>query len=495
MSKPVLLINAPFHGLYGSLKSAVSYYFPLGVGYLAAYLEKNGYQVDLLVEERGISLQDSLLALLNKKDYLLVGFSAMTSAFPGAVRMAETVRQRCPRVPIILGGPHASGIGATLLEDHPQFDYLCLGEGERTLLELVDHLETGQPRRHEIKGLVWRSEAGGVTVNLPRPFFDAIDEFPFPARHLVNFASFSVSSHVTASDGHSATVISSRGCPFDCVFCAAHLTVGKKYRMRSEDSIIAELKMLRDQYQVRYVFFQDDTMTLARKRIASLCRRLKKEKLNINFGCFSRVEVFDAELGRMLAQAGCRLVIFGIESGVPEVLEKISKHISLKQAKQAIINCRDNNIQSYASFVVGFPFETKAQIRQTLAFGKSLDATRVTFNPFVPFPGCSLYDAAKHKPPRVDGWTRFLTTSEPPFDMTPGVPAPKLKAMVDRAHLEYYLSPRRLWRLVSSIRSPGELVAMIKAAMGMLSEVARYSAGKIRQPSDHPSDCRMKNAL
>lgn len=474
MSKPILLVNAPFHGLYGSLQQAVSYYFPLGIGYLAGYLEKHGYQVDLLVEERGISLPNRLLALLGKKDYLLVGFSAMTSAFPGAVRLAEAVRQHCPQVPIILGGPHASGISAALLEEQPQFDYLCLGEGEVTLLELVRHLETGQPRRDEIKGLVWRSETGTVTANPPRPFCTAIDEFPFPARHLVNFASFSVSSHVTASDGNCATMITSRGCPFGCVFCSAHLTVGKKYRIRSEDSIIAELKLLRDQYRVRYVFFQDDTMTVVRKRIASLCRRLREEKLNINFGCFSRVEVFDAELARMLAQAGCRLVIFGIESGVPEVLERISKHISLKEAKQAIINCRDHNIQSYASFVVGFPFENKAQIRQTLAFGKSLDASRVTFNPFVPFPGCALYDAAKHKPATVDGWERFLTTGAPPFDLTPGVSAHQLKAMIDRAHLEYYVNPRRLWRLVSSIRSPGELGAMIRAAMGMLMGVAHY---------------------
>ena len=468
MPKPILLINAPFYDLYDSLKSAVSYYFPLGLGYLAGYLENNGYQVDMLVEEKGMSLQNRLQSLLDKQEYLLVGFSAMTSAFPGAVRLAKVVRQRHPQVPIILGGPHASGIGATLLEEHPQFDYLCIGEGELTLLQLVDYLESGQPRQDDIKGLVWRSETGTVMVNLQRPFYDAIDEFPFPARHLVNLASFSVSSHVKASNGISATMISSRGCPFNCAFCSAHLMVGKKYRIRSEDSIIDELKILRDQYQVRYVFFQDDTLTLARKRIESLCRRLREEQLHINFGCFSRVEVFDAELAGMLAQAGCQLVIFGVESGVPEVLKKISKHISLHQAEQAIVNCRDNGIQSYASFVVGFPFETEAQIRQTLAFGKSIDASRVTFNPFVPFPGCSLYNETQHKPATVDGWERFLTTGVPPFDMTPGLPARKLKNMIDQAHLEYYIHPRRLWRLLSSIHSLGELKTMITAATGML---------------------------
>jgi len=465
--KRILLVSSPFRDLYGKSKRGVGYYFPLGIGYIASYLEQHGYDVELLVETKNRSVSRELKALLARQAYLFVGISAMTSAFPEAVRLAGIVKYHSPQTPVAIGGPHVSAMGPSVLSENPEFDYVCIGEGEVTSLELATALGDGARGFQDVRGLIWRTVPGEIIVNPPRPFQDNIDSFPLPARHLVDFQSFSLSTHVTAGGGTSASMITSRGCPFGCAFCSAHLTVGKKYRFRTEESVIEELKLLIDEYHVGYVFFQDDTFTVAKKRAKSLCRRIIKERLEINFGCFSRVDVFDVELAAVLREAGCRLVIFGIESGVPETLKKIGKRISIRDARKAVGICKALGIQSYASFVVGFPFETVGEIRRTISFGKSLDAFRVTFNPFVPFPGCPLYNETEHRPREVNGWARFLTTGVPPFDLADGISARKVKAIVDRAHLEYYLHPRRLLRTARSIGSIHEFLLIARTALGL----------------------------
>ncbi len=464
----ILLINAPFYDLYGVSKNAFSYYFPLGIGYIASFLMKHGYSVDLIVESKDKDIYESLCEKLESGKYLYIGISSMTSAFPAAIKVAKTIRRLCPQTPIVLGGAHVSGVGPQCIEDHPEIDFLCIGEGEITSLELARALEQENPDLATINGLVWRGSQGKIMVNSPRAFHLNIDDFPFPARHLVDFEDFSIHSHVVAGGGASATVITSRGCPFGCIFCSAHLTDGKKYRFHSDDYIITELRLLKEKWNVSYVFFEDDTLTVVKKRLTRLCERIKKEKLNLDFGCFSRVDVFDEKTAKLLNESGFRMVIFGIESGVPEILKKIGKSANIEQARRAIELCAKYKIKSYASFVVGFPFESKRDIEQTIAFGKSLNASVLTFNPLVPFPGTPLFIEEKHRPGDTAGWSRFLTMGKPPFDMTPGVSADQLKAMVDRAHLLYYLNPKRLLRMIAGIRSFSELLSYFRAFTGMV---------------------------
>ena len=462
--RPILLINAPFFQLYAASKGAMSYYFPLGIGYLAAFLEKHGYAVEMILESATVDVFQELRARLRTKSYLFVGLSSMTSAYPAAVKLAAEIKALSPETHVVLGGAHASAVGVRAFEDTPDFDSLCIGEGEFTVLELARALEAGETDLTAIAGLAWKNDHGSIEINKPRPFHSSIDDFPWPARHLADFESFSVGAHITAGGGNSATMITSRGCPFGCIFCSARLTVGKKYRFRSVDDTVAEIRWLRDTHNVRYIFFQDDTLTLVRKRIRALCERLEGENLGIEFGCLSRVDVFDQELAGLLRRAGCRMVVFGIESGDQETLHKIGKHISLESAKTAVDHCKEFGLQSYASFVVGFPFESRELIEKTIAFGKSLEAARLTFNPLVPFPGTPVFVDKEHYPQNVSGWSRFLTTGAPPFDITPGISATELKTIVDRAHLAYYFKPRRLASIIGEIRSVGELWAMLKAS-------------------------------
>jgi len=469
----ILLANAPFYDLYGASRVAVSYYFPLGIGYIASLLEKHGYAVELLTESKTIDVFKAVRQKLTDGQYLLVGISSMTTSFPGAVRLARCAKEVAPGTPVVVGGPHVTGMADSALQEQPELDFLGIGEGELTVLQLAQALEAGRTDFADVQGLVWRSADGQVVANPLRPFHTNLDELGHPARHLVDFSEFSIHSHVYAGKGRGASVVTSRGCPFGCIFCSAHLTHGRRMRYHSLDFVMKELHLLRDRYGVKYVWFQDDTLTVNRRRVMELCERIQNAQLDMNFGCFSRVDVFDDEMARVLSAAGFRMVTFGIESGVPEILKKIGKSADLDQARQAIDNCRKHRIRAIASFVVGFPFESPEDLRKTFRFGRGLDASILMFNPLVPFPGSKVFDPVAHKPKTVDGWARFLTTEAPPFDMIPGIPARKLKALVEREHVKYYMHPRRIVRSLREMSSPAEVWQSARAFLGVLSRALR----------------------
>ncbi|OSM01918.1 putative Fe-S oxidoreductase [Magnetofaba australis IT-1] len=452
----------------------MSYYFPLGLGYLAAYLEKQGRRVELLVESPRVEFWAELNARLRQHAYLCVGISSMTSAFPQALRIARLVKQHAPATPVVAGGAHVSGVGAAALEAHAEIDFLVLGEGEITLWELARWLNAetdAEPT--QIAGLAWRNAAGTVMRNAPRGFHPTLDDFPPPARHLTQFTDFALHAHTTGGGGRGATMLSSRGCPFGCLFCSAHLTDGKKYRVRSIDAILAELRELRDRYEVRYVFFEDDVITVMRKRLLALCAAIVEADLQMTFGCFSTVEHFDEELARTMSRAGFRLVIFGMESGDAQILAQLGKGkgATLDDARAAVARCRRYGMRSFASFVVGFPFESVAQIERTFAFGRALRPSLLTFNPLTPFPGTPLFDPQRHTPAHADGWADFVTTRALPFDMNPELSASQLMQRVQRAHLRYYLHPLTLWRMLREIRSWGEIQALLVGFLGLLARL------------------------
>lgn len=464
----VLLVGAPYLDNYGGEVPGASYYFPLGLGYLASYLQKHGYTVDLLCEDGVTDVMGEVRSRLSSREYLCVGVSCMTSSYAGGLRIAGLAKQLAPSTPVILGGAHISAVGGSILDEQPEVDMLCTGEGEIALLELVTALRDGVSDLSPVRGLLWRDPAGVVHDNGPAPLHENLDDFPFPARDLVEFDRFALHSHVSSGHRRAATIVTSRGCPFNCIFCSAHLTHGRKYRFHSDDYVIDEIRLLRDRYGVAHVFIEDDSFTVVRERVRRLCERFRRELPGMTFGCFSRVDIFDEEMAAMLHGAGVRLVVFGIESGVPEVLKKMRKGADVSGARRAIALCRQYGMESFASFVVGFPFETRRDIEQTIAFGGRLDATSVTFNPLVPYPGTPLFDPERHRPASPEGWERFLTSGTPPFDTCPEVNAAELKRMVDRAHLRFYLHPRRMLGLLRAQRSWRDFRSLAGAGLRLI---------------------------
>lgn len=462
-SKKILLIEPPYLDLYGK-NAAVNPYFPLGLGYIAAFLKKAGHNVKLLLNTGqpdfvGVVMGQAAAFLPD-----LIGLSAMTPNYPEAIKIARRLKKTF-QTPIVIGGQHVSVYKENILTEVPWFDFVVYGEGESTVLELVAAIEAKQTDYSSIKGLAWRQN-GLAMIAPPRLLETDMDTIPFPARELADMDLFSTHGHI--GGGKSATLITSRGCPHLCTFCSAHNVDGRKYREHSVSYVISEIKLLKEKYGVRYVFMQDDTFTLKRERVENICNALITENLDISFGCFSRVDIMDFEMASLLKKAGCRNVVFGLESGDETILRKIKKKVSAERARQAIDACNRVGLKSTASFIIGFPFDTRETIKQTIQYAFDLKPTLVVFNPLVPFPGSEMFDDRVHKPENPEGWKKYITVGAPPFSFVAGMTPGEIYEIAQAAHRRFYFRPTQLLRIFRTVRDFSEMMEYVRSAFYLL---------------------------
>ncbi len=455
----ILLIQAPYTHLYGS-KYTFKRHFPLGLGYLASYLIKNGYKVSLLIEPAESEIDKHLKGIEDGSKPRMVGISSMTSSFPNAVRIAQKVKKESDAV-VVLGGNHPSVLGTEILKEFESIDCIVYGEGELTILELYRHILNGAKSYNGIKGLVWRSN-GEVIKNSPRELIEHMDGIPFPARDIVNMRDFSTHTYVGAA-GRSATMITSRGCPFSCKFCSSHWTMGRKFRTHSIDYVHAEIEELVKRYSVRSIFFEDDYFTLRKERVHEICEKIIRNDLRLGWACLSRTDALDSGMVRLMKRAGCRTIVFGIESGTDKALKEVNKKVSLEDAKRAITLCRKEGLKTSASFIIGFPFETKEDMEKTCKFAKELSPTVAFFSCLVPYPGTSYYELLKTKPAQLDEWERFVTIA-PGYSMVEGLSSKELGKLAIKYHLRFYFRFSQIWRILS-VSSFSELFQYLKSGL------------------------------
>ena len=306
MKRTILLIEPPYLDLYGKSEVMTKPYFPLGLGYIASSLLKTGHRVKLLISSDDFLFHQKVVEAIEEVKPDIIGFSAMTTNFPRAVYMARQIKEKY-QLPIMIGGHHVSAFKEKILNEYADLDYVVYGEGEDTVTELVNSF--GERDLDKINGLIWRHKKG-VVSNPPRKLLTDLDSIPFPARDLVDISKFSTHSHIAG--GKSATILTSRGCPFGCVFCSAHVVDGKKYRQHSVDYVLSEIDILVNKYNVQYIFLQDDTFTFSKKRALNICKAIASRKYNIRFGCFSRTDVMDYEFAIALKKAGFENIWIGI---------------------------------------------------------------------------------------------------------------------------------------------------------------------------------------
>ena len=289
----ILLIEAPYD--YGRLEAMTKPHFPLGLGYIAAYLRRQGHQVRLLL---GLTPED-LPRQLQTFHPQVVGVSCMTPTFPQAVAICREVKNRSNAV-TVLGGPHVTALQKEILEVQPEIDYVVVGEGELTITELCRMLEHSDREASQIQGLVYRTADGTVQVTPRRDLIKDVDSLPFPARDLVDMSRLGTHKYIDVGRV-SATMISSRGCPFKCAFCSSHITMGKVYRFRSAENVLAEIDELVNHYHVNHIAFEDDTFTLNRDRVEAICQGLIQRNYDLTWYCLSRVESYGSRAGPLNA--------------------------------------------------------------------------------------------------------------------------------------------------------------------------------------------------
>ncbi len=373
---------------------------PQGLLSIAAYLIKQGHDVvvyDCLGPGAPVDLQKQAQAILCFQPQI-VGFSATTSSFPDAADLAQRIKKQAPDITTVCGGVHVSALEGQLLRDYPVFDFLVAGEGEETMGELAAGVIPSA-----IKGLI-RQHEGAIIVNEPRPKIADLDSLPFPAYEKLK--GFPRDYHLplfSYINTPGATMITSRGCMFQCSYCDRSV-FKKGFRYNSAEYIYEHMKYLREKFGVRHINVYDDLFTANRQRIVELCEKLSVHPLGINFNCAVRVGYTDDGLLSLLKNAGCLMVSLGIESADPEMLKRHKSGVSLDDVRDTVRRIQKAGLRAKGLFMMGLPGETEASIKRTSDFILSLELDDMNMAKFTPFPGAPLWATIKDEGTFNEDW-------------------------------------------------------------------------------------------
>ncbi len=378
---------------------------PMGLMYLAAYVrEHSSCRVrifDVFAETgfNGRSQKADIEKLLKKEleDFKpdLVGISSMFSIYHQSLHdVAEIVKLIDKNVFVIAGGAHVSSFPEGVLKDD-HIDAVVKGEGERVLAEAVNALSEGK-EMSQVAGVMIKGIVGAVRDKASM-FIEDLDTIPFPARDLVNMEAYFNDQYTRE---HSmrfpcGVIISSRGCPFDCVYCAIHCVWQHTYRMHGSQKVVDEIVFLVEKYGVREIAFYDDNLTFSKKRMIAICDEIVRRKIDIRWCTPNGVAIstLDEEVLAKMKRSGCYKLTFGIETGSLQTQKFIRKtYIDLKRAKEIISYCNKLGILTHSSFIIGFPFETEQDIMQTIDYATSCGLDMAAFYLACPYPGTDLYN-------------------------------------------------------------------------------------------------------
>ncbi|KYK35902.1 MAG: hypothetical protein AYK19_01470 [Theionarchaea archaeon DG-70-1] len=356
---------------------------PYGLLYLAAALEEKGYTVD--VRDYQLSTGEDPWEWSSFLEFLkgsadIIGVSTYSFSLPLLVKAFTELKKENPEKTVVMGNIGATGVHQELMENFPCVDVVVRGEGEKILPHLLDALEKGAPLKN-ICGLTYR-EKGNVRVTPDQERIANLDDLPHPAFDKVDFSQYLVPN-----------IMYSRGCPFPCAFCDIAPYWDRRNTRRSLSNFLEEIKILREEYNQERIVIVDDTFTLNKKLVIEFCEALQREGLDIQWGCYGRVDLMDEDIIKAMAESGCQKIYYGIESGSNDVLNAMEKGFTIEKALKAIDISLKHFRVVQTSFVWGFPFETMEQFHDTfftimhiIKKGAAVKAVLLT-----PFPLSKLY--------------------------------------------------------------------------------------------------------
>jgi anaerobic magnesium-protoporphyrin IX monomethyl ester cyclase len=381
----VTLVNPPYpSGSHESMRT-----IPLGLGYLAAVLENNGYSVDVIDCQVLKLTQKQLESKLSQLQPDIVGVTSATLTYEPALEIAKITKEVCPNCLTVLGGPHVTVMDEQALKEQPAADIVVRGEGEQTILELAN-LKSKDDLKNlsEVAGVTLRKN-GQIIRTTDRPFIQNIDDIPWPAYRHFQLSDYKISGKIYLP------VITSRGCPFQCTFCLVNRMCGRHFRARSPKNVVDELEWLKDTYEADAFSFYDDTFTVDKKRAKDICHEMKKRNVDLPWDCRTRVDQVTKELLAEMRNANCELIHFGIESGSQKMLDTMKKGTTVEQNEKAIKWAKEVGLSSAISVVIGYPGETPELLMQTIKFIRKTRPDYVYMCVAIPYPGTELYNLLK----------------------------------------------------------------------------------------------------
>lgn len=477
----ICLINPP--RIQPKLWGKPSAFQPLDIAYVAALLERQHKVciIDVPTEGwRNLKEMDEKryrLGLTNEEisariKQWLPDLVVITVPFSGwsktAFEVASAAKSVDKGITTVLMGLDPSARPADCLA-HPNIDFVVIGEPEQTVLELADVLEQGKIEDLEkVRGIAFVKK-GKTIITPPRPVIQNLDSLPFPARHLLPMEVYFAAVKENPLRGEIrkpwAIMITSRGCPYNCVFCTVHTVMGKKWRARSPENVVDEIEHLVRTYHVKQIDFLDDNMTLDKKRMEAICDLIVERRLDIEWFTPSgvRADTLDENLLTKMKKAGCKKIRVAPESGVQRVVDQIiKKNLSLRDVENAVILCKKVGIKVGCFFVIGLIGETKKDIEETIKFAyklRRLGADGFIFSIATPQYGTELYEQAKRCGFLRDEFSDDALSAAEPLIETPEFTAAELRELCARANLVNPTFTRD--KVVKAIRNPKKAVKVL----------------------------------
>lgn len=381
----ILLINPRMYN--NNMNENIVRYPPLGLLYLASYLKKSGYLVKILDLSILTNWNQKILEEAKNSEYKIIGISGTTPTHESIKKISMIFRKNHKERLIVSGGPHTSFVYEEILNTS-DVDIVIKGEGELALKKIADFWIKGEGALKDIAGITYLDEIGHAHAIHGDNLITDLDKIPFPDWSLINFNYYSKKYF---------PVITSRGCPAKCIFCAAGAMANGKYRRRSNENIISELKILYYKYGINSYMFADNTFTACKREVIELCEKMRGLQFPIEWYCESRLDVLNQELVKQMVDSGCRGIQIGVETANENIQKIIRKKINIENIVEKISRVMQCGIESFfCTFVLGLPGETISSleenfmlISQLRQLGVNIEVTLAT-----PFPGTYLYEHA-----------------------------------------------------------------------------------------------------
>ncbi|MBN2055025.1 cobalamin-dependent protein [bacterium] len=430
---------------------------PLGLASLGAVLLEAGHQpylIDALVEQLNFQ---GVIRRLAAQHPDLVGISATSIGYHGAVLMAAAIKQWRPRLPVLIGGPHVSANPEDTLHERV-FDFGFIGEGEQSLLEFIDTYDRGGDAG-TVDGLVWRRN-GTILKNHPRRPIANLDSLPMPARHLLPIHRYRPVP-VDARELPKLTLMSSRGCPFGCIFCDKSV-FGRTYRMFSARRVVDEMEALVHDYGARDFAFLDSLFNLSIERVHDILDEMERRRLGVGWSCSVRVDALDRPLLERMKRNGCWRVRIGIESGHPEVLASIRKGITLDQVRRVTAWADELDMQPKAFFIIGHFTDTPDTIRSSIRFACSIPLKDITVQINTTLRNTIQWEEYARHGRIIEDRADQYSFWQPMF-VPSGMTAPQLTRLHSRFYRAFYLRPSLIRRHLRAMRSWRDILVYLNA--------------------------------
>ncbi|MBZ5554140.1 MAG: B12-binding domain-containing radical SAM protein [Acidobacteriia bacterium] len=437
---------------------------PIGLTMVGAMAERLNHKVeilDLALEKTQDAADRRLQSLLQTKKFDLVGLTAMTVEYEAAARAARMVKQSDPAVPVVFGGQHAT-IKVTEVLSQDFCDFVVKGEGESVFSELVTRLSDGGSL-DDVRGLAFKRN-GEIVQTSDQELIQDLDGLPYPAYHLLEVEQYFAASSARATTKHKRCmqVFTSRGCPWRCTYC--HDLFGKSFRGRSPENVLGELKLLYDRWGIREYMVEDDIFNLDMERAKKIFDLVRENLPGVyfQFGNGLRLERFDEELVRKMAEGGTHYICIAIESASPRIQKMIKKNLKLDKSAEALRWMRKHRIRTLGFFMLGFPTETLEEIQQTIEYASQLDLDEALFSIATPYPGTELnkqvMEMSLYDPDLVSrGGEEFQLIKTEQFDYH------TLRKLQRKAYRSFFLSKFRYLRMIPKLVNVNSSMKYLRA--------------------------------